>query len=336
MKPNDVRRGIASRHLRTGSGPDIGRVSKMRGPNAPSTLDGDRVRRRSSRSGASASRHRMVKLWSIALGVAAFAIVIIAFGIWLRPMVFPDFVPVGTTAEDLEKEVKIASRFPSPSRDESIALVKSALANRDLEKVAFLFRTGTATPSQILDYCSHASDRDGPVEDYDWMSSLDTDGLLIEGVLVHYQGTEKPVQRLALLTPDDRGRWQLDFDAFARTVTPPWTEILAGGGDQARVRVMVQPGVYYNGPFQDESIWSSYSLTSPDMDSTLCGYCRIGSPEAQALRKLFADGTSSTRASLDIRRVKDGEPLQFEITRLLALEWLIPADGGNALEPFPK
>ena len=278
----------------------------------------------------------MVKLWSIALGVTAFAIVIISFGIWLRPMVFPDAIPVATTAEDLEKDVKIASRFPSPSRDESIALVKNALANRDLEKVPLLFRTGTATPAGILDYCSHAKERDGAVEDYDWMSSLDTDGLLIEGVLVHYQGNEKPIQRLALLTPDDRGRWQLDFDAFARNVTPPWTQILAGGGDQIRVRVIVQPGVYYNGPFKDESIWNSYFLTSPDMDSTLCGYCRIGTPEDQAMRKLFADGSTSTRVTLDIRRVKEGEPLQFEIARILAREWVIPAAPEKALEPLPK
>ena len=72
------------------------------------------------------------------------------------------------------------------------------------------------------------------------------------------------------------------------------------------------------------------------METTLCGYCRIGSPQDQAMRKLFADGTSSTRVSLDMRRVKDGEPRQFEITRLLARDWVIPAGMENSLEPSPK
>jgi hypothetical protein len=61
------------------------------------------------------------------------------------------------------------------------------------------------------------------------------------------------------------------------------------------------------------------------MEATLCAYCRIGTPEDQMLRKLFADGTATSRVTLDIRRVKDGEPLQFEIVRILSREWVVPA-----------
>jgi hypothetical protein len=326
MKSNDVRRGIASRNVRSG-GADIGRVSKMRGPNAGEI---ETVRRRSSRgSRSSPARQRMIKLWSIGLGVGAFAIVVTAFSFWLRSNIGSPVAPAtGVGSEEHEQKVKVASKFPSPSRDEALALVKSALANRDLARVAELFRTGTATPAQILDYSAAAETRDGSVESFDWMSSLDSDGLLIEGVVVNYKGIEKPVQRLALLTPDDRGRWLLDFEAFARTVAPLWPEILAGSSDQARIRVIAAPGVYYNGEFKDEATWASYSLTSPDMDATLFGYCRNGSPEARAMRKLFVDGTASTRVTLDIRRIKGGETRQFEISRVIAREWVVP-DGAE-------
>ncbi len=325
MKPKDVRRGIASRHVRTDEAPDIGRVSKLRGPAVPADFGGDGVRHRGSRSVAAASRDRSLKLWSIALGTGAFAIIIIAFGIWLRPKILNTVVATSTMDDESGLNVKIASRFPSPSRSQAIALVKNALTNRDLKIVPFLFRAGTTTPASILDYCTKSEQRDGPIESFDWLSSIDADGLLIEGVLVNYKGTEKLVQRLALLTPDDRGRWQLDFDAFARTVTPSWTEILAGGGEQACVRVIAAPGFYYNSTFKDESIWTSYSLTSPDIEVTLCGYCRNGTPEAQAMRRLFTDGTFNSRVTLELRRVKDGETRQFEITRLLAGEWVVPA-----------
>ena len=322
MKPNDVRRGIASRHVRSGSAPDIGRVSRLRGSKAPQAGDLDRVRRRSSRK--SVASQRTLHFWSIALGIAAFAILVAVVALWLRSFFNEETGPISVAAEDQEGSVKIASKFPSPAREEAIDIVKEALTNRDLAKIDILFRHGSSTSSDILDYCSKATERDGTFDSYDWMSSLDIDGLLIEGVLVNYKGKERTNQRLALLTPDDRGRWQVDFDAFVRTVTPSWSELLAGVGELAQVRVIVIPGVYYNGIFRDESVWSCYSLTSPDMDVTLCGYCRVGSPDDFSLKKLFTDGAANARVTLELRRVKDAEPRQFEIARILSREWVVP------------
>ena len=327
MKPNDVRRGIASRHVRTGSAPDIGRVSRLRGSHSPQAGDPDRVRRRGSRK--SVASQRTHHFWSIAFGVAAFAILVTVIALWLQSFFATETGPTGATVENQESSVKIASKFPSPTREEAIDIVKEALNNRDLAKIDILFRHGNSTSSDIMDYCSKATVRDGTLDSYDWMSSLDIDGLLIEGVLVNYKGKERTNQRLALLTPDDRGRWQVDFDAFARTVTPSWSDLLGGAGELARVRVIAIPGVYYNGIFRDESAWSCYFLTSPDTDVTLCGYCRTGSRDDISMKQLFAEGAANARVTLELRRIKDAEPRQFEIARILSREWVVPDESGK-------
>ncbi len=136
-------------------------------------------------------------------------------------------------------------------------------------------------------------------------------------------------QRLALLTPDDRGRWKLDFDAFARIARPPWGELLAGGGDHVLVRVMATPDVYYNGPFRDETQWTCYAMSTPDNDEVLRGYCKVGSPEAEALRRLFANGATTSRVILEINRVTGGETRQFEISSLRATDWILAGTPGR-------
>ncbi|MEO5916157.1 MAG: hypothetical protein ABIS50_18110 [Luteolibacter sp.] len=325
MKPRDIQRGIASRHDRSGGAPDIGRVSRVRGPDMLEASG--QYRRRSS--GVSSERKKLVMIWSVGLGVVAFAVMVVACFLWLRPMLQGDHSVASLQTEESDETVRIASKFPSPTREEAIRLVKDALANRDPARIEILFRIGTSTPQEIMDYCAGAPERDGTLESYDWLSSLDSDGLLIEGVVVNYKKTEKSSQRLALLTPDADGRWRLDFDAFSRKVTPTWSELLAGGGDHALVRVAASPDVYYNGPFRDESEWACYSMRSPDTEELLRGYCRVGSAEAEAMKKLFCDGATSARVTLEISRVKDGESRQFEISSLLAKDWIVVEKPGK-------
>lgn len=268
-------------------------------------------------------------IWSVALGVSAFIVMIVAVFLWLRPQLSRTFPPTSAVTEENDDRVRVISKFPSPSREEAINLVEDALANRDPARVELLFRTGNSTPREILDYCASSGERDGVFDNFDWLSSLDTDGLLIEGVVVNYKGKEKAVQRLALLTPDDRGRWKLDFDAFARIARPPWGELLAGGGDHVLVRVMATPDVYYNGPFRDETQWTCYAMSTPDNDEVLRGYCKVGSPEAEALRRLFANGATTSRVILEINRVTGGETRQFEISSLRATDWILAGTPGR-------
>ncbi|MGL4401608.1 MAG: hypothetical protein ACRCXD_17235 [Luteolibacter sp.] len=225
-----------------------------------------------------------------------------------------------------EEKVRVASKFASPGREQALDLVKRAVATRDPGVIGEVFRDGAARSGEILAFLGGLEAMDGPVERYEWLSSMDVNELLVEGVAVIFKGLEGPEERIAFLTPDSGGIWQMDFDAFARTVTPSWKMLLEGGAAQARVRVIVGKDVYFNGPFQDESQWSCYRLESPDLEKTLQGYCRTGTPEAAEMEKLFSDGEVMSRATLDLRRVPDAGAQQFEISRVVGKDWILPPD----------
>jgi hypothetical protein len=93
--------------------------------------------------------------------------------------------------------------------------------------------------------------------------------------------------------------------------------------------VIVGKDVYYNGPFRDESQWTCYAVVSPDTDELLHGYCRVGTPEADEMSRLLADGEATSRATLQLRRAKGAGPRQFEISRVVAKDWILPEPVGT-------
>jgi hypothetical protein len=160
---------------------------------------------------------------------------------------------------------------------------------------------------------------------------MDANGLSIDGVLVSFKGVERPIPRLALLTPDAAGRWKVDFEAFARVVKPSWNDILEKGAALARVRVYVAKDSYYNGAFSDDKQWVCHRMASPDTEQILFGYCRVGSRQAAALNWMFSKEESVTRATLEIRRVEGADSRQFEILKVIAGDWVVgevPFDEG--------
>jgi hypothetical protein len=318
MKTQDIKRGITSRHHSApGEAKSIGRVSRVRDVNAP---PGPMIRRRRSRGGNQAKSKASLAS-SIILGLATCAVMGVAIMLWLLPMLRRQGeAPVAAVAK-----VKIVSEFPSPSREDALSLVRRAVTVRSEDEVSSLFRMGESTAKEIVDYLSAAEERDGPTEDFEWLSSIDSDGLLLEGVLVVSRGvTEKDVQRLAILTPDQGGSWKVDFAAYARLGAPSWDQLVEKRPEKATVRVMVGQHVYYNGPFRDESEWTCYQLTSPDTEVSLRGYCKVGSPQGEAMSRMFADGNKICRATVELRGVKDAESRQFEVTRVLASDWVVP------------
>ena len=121
---------------------------------------------------------------------------------------------------------------------------------------------------------------------------------------------------------------------------PSWSELLEKNAPEGLVRAMVVADSYYNGPFSDDSQWVCYSMASPDSETVLMGYCRKDSPQARALARIVSndDATAEVssipralkRATLKIRRVEGGESRQFEITRVMAQDWVVsgePFDG---------
>ena len=119
---------------------------------------------------------------------------------------------------------------------------------------------------------------------------MDANGLLIDGVVVNTKAGYKQRNRLALLTPDEKGTWKIDFDAFARTVKPSWSELMSEDAGQGLVRVMVAKDSYFNGPFRDEARWVVMAWPRPTGQVVLLGYCRQGSPQAVAMERIMATG----------------------------------------------
>ncbi len=224
---------------------------------------------------------------------------------------------------------RVVSRFESPSREAALELVKQALQIRDPDKVAAYFRLGSATGEQVVAFLHNMQIQDGPIKDYAWLSSMDANGLLIDGVTVKTNLEGAPHSRLALLTPDDKGKWLIDFEAFARRVKPAWSEIMAQPDGHGQVRVVFTKDHYFNGPFKEESIWTCYRLGSPDLADNLLGYCRKDSPQAAAMARMLAHEKSIThngalnRATLVIRRVAGADSRQFEIARVMAEDWVL-------------
>ena len=310
----------------------MGRVSRMPGTGLPR---GSRRKRKKSEhrrgSRVRSNRRQVVKAWSIVLSALVFVILGGTLWLWIIPKMKSQEPIAGALPADAAKTAPLASKFPSPSQTDAEAMVKQGLANRDPGKVAEYFRLGTASPQQIVDFLAGLESRDGAIDRLEWLGSMDANGLLIDGVVVYFKGPDKPRNRLALLTPDEAGKWQIDFDAFARTVNPTWPELLEKQAEVAQVRIYAAKDSYYNGPFQDDKQWVCYGIASPDTDQVLLGYAKTGSPQAAAMKWIFSKDGRMNRTTLEIRRVAEGEPRQFEISKVLAEDWVmvaVPFDEG--------
>lgn len=267
-------------------------------------------------------------MWSAVAAVVVLGVVGTALWFWLRPAMNRDGVKA--RGEAALAEARVVSRFESPSEGEALGWVKRAIAVREPGKVAEFFHTGGNSPEAIVGFLGGMAALDGPVTEYSWLSSMDANGLLIDGVLVKTQSDEGPRNRLALLTPDAAGTWKVDFDAFARTAEPPLKDLLEGGAAEGLIRVIVAADSYFNGPFRDDSQWECYGMVSPDTEVVMLGYCRRGSAQAAAMAKIVADGDEASsggrsvrRATLKVRHHADGERRQFEISRVMAEDWVM-------------
>jgi hypothetical protein len=328
MKPT-IRRDIQSRHRSaTVDGPRIGRVSRLRGSEGPRPVRWTRRRGEGHhRPDAGFFENHPNLCWSIVFVVVT-ALVIMGFALfWLRSN---RSAPVVLDTGRVFENVRVASRFASPSEDEALALVKKALATRDPDRVGETMRAGVSTPAEVVEFMAALETSDGPIKRIAWLSSMDVDDMLMDGVLVTL-GDAKIMERIAFLVPDENGVWKVDFDAFARVSEPTWREFLQSGAETACVRVMVTGYSYYNGPFADESRWSSYALSSseakkwlPEGNEFLRGYCAKETPQAMAMERMFKGGAKMRRALLEISKTEGADSRQFEITRVLAEDWVLP------------
>lgn len=276
----------------------------------------------------------MILSWTAVLVAMVLGVLTVFFWSWLRTRMGRQAL----TAEELaaaNMKSRNVSAFDSPTEEAALDLVKQALALRDPAMVERYFRPGAASPGDVIAFLTGMEAQDGVVTGSQWLSSMDANGLLMDGVLVSTSKDGVPRNRLALLTPDEAGVWKIDFDAFARTVKPSWEGLLAAGGGQGLARVIVARDSYYNGPFKDEAAWVSYGMVSPDTTEIMLGYCRKDSPQARAMERILSSEESAerrklNRVTLELRRPEGAANRQFEITRVLAEDWILGAQPFDA------
>ena len=331
MKPNDIRRSVRlNRHDRAvGDAPSLGRVARMTRKKVSGDKDGQR-RGRKSRGGRGSrqtrSQNRVTTMWTVLLVVCGVLFFCGVTWLWFSSKFQRNSPTIGARSLTIEPEIVSKKGFTAPSKEQALEIVRQAMASRTLKSVASFFRKGISTDEEILSFLEKLEVNSGRVDRTDWLSNMDQDGLSVEGVLVGFTGLDKAVERMAFLTPDAKGNWQVDFDAFARTVRPSWDEFLKQGAARAMVRVFVTPDVYFNGPFADESQWICYAITSPDVEEMLHGYCRVGSKEAEKMAIMFSLERKAGRATLALQRVSDAGPRQFEIVEVYADDWILSDD----------
>jgi hypothetical protein len=330
MKFRGIQRAVKPRRYERSAGdaPNLGRVGRVPGTGLPKKPLQRRRRRRGE--GGGAQRKRVLMMWSVVWAVMVMGVVGAALWFWLRPAMNRGRAEGGVRAE--ASDARVVSRFESPSEREALGLVKRALAVRDPGGVGEYFHAGGSGPEGVVAFLAGMETSDGPVKEYSWLSSMDANGLLIDGVLVKTESGTGPRNRLALLTPDVKGVWKIDFEAFARTAVPPLDELLASDSAEGVARVIVATDSYFNGPFSDDTEWDCYGMASPDTEVVMLGYCRRGTPQAAAMAKILADGEdlasggrSMRRATLKIRHHAGGERRQFEISRVMAQDWVMSA-----------
>lgn len=287
-------------------------------------------RRRKSRESkrkvrARRSRKKVIATWSAVIcGVAAAGLGIsIWLGLSFKPGESPQPLGVAALPKKPAESAPEKPGVPTLSEDAALTLVRNGLAVRDPGKISQYFRQGETAPADQVDFLRTLESKDGEIDRLEWLGTMDAGGVTIDSVMVEFKSPDRPRNRLAALVADDHGKWKIDFDTFARTVRPSWDQIVAGQAPTAKVRAYVAKDSYFNGPFKDENEWISIGIASPDTEEILTGYCKVGTPQASAMRWIFSKDSQLNRVVLELHRVEGAEPRQLEITRVLAEDWVM-------------
>ncbi|MCU0750861.1 MAG: hypothetical protein MUF13_15085 [Akkermansiaceae bacterium] len=340
MKHRDIQRSVRAQRVdrAEGDAPSIGRVGRVPGTGLSK---GTRRRKKRGESGRGArhrnNRRKVMITWSVVFMLIALGTVALCVMLWVKPNSGGEAISADGSLLPPGVQKRVESEFVSPPEDESLAIVKKAMRIQKASEVDEFFRVGKGGAAQVIGFLNAMEDLDGKVDGYEWLSSMDANGMLLEGVVIRTRKDDRVRNRLALLTPDERGRWRVDFDAFARVVEPSWDQVMKEETPKALVRVITARDSYYNGTFASDADWDCYGLASPDHEEILIGYARKGSPQSLAMARIMDDGTdvqtsvNLNRAVLEIRRVEGATSRQFEISRVLAQDWVMgdtPFDEG--------
>ena len=303
-----------------GDPPNLGRVERVgRGGKIGSR------RRRQRGSGPRSVRGGSILIFSITI-----LAIVVTFTIWLHQRRQQNIISEFEKGSKSRVVEKVKSRFEPPTDEQARAIVTRALSSKDEAAVLADFRLNGVASSEVLEFLRREEDMYGPAYIDSWLGSIDSNNALVESVVVKRVKDGETKSMIAMLTPDQQGTWRLDFESFVSKCEPTWETFVSGEATAGLVRVWLNNDNYYNGPFIDDVEWLCFSMARIDSDVILFGYCRKGSPQADAIEKIAArmrmkgmTNATSFRAILEISRPEGAEKRQFEIRRVLAEDWLL-------------
>lgn len=333
MKPKYVQtKAQLQRPRNVGDSPSLGRVRRMAGGSNRLKI---RKRARSG-SGKRSTRgldrrrlHQMkarkfaVTLWLSIILIGCFGALSAGMLIWLRSqgdrkIIAPKIARIATLP------ALHLTNFPPPSEREAMEIIRGAIGARESEMLRnFVHHTGEVDAAGISEFFAATEARDGNIINHQWIGSSDTEKLQIQSMVLAFNKDGITTNRLAMLVPSETGIWRLDFPSYARWCNPPIHLMNEPAGyPGGRVRVFLSRDHYFNGPFSDDALWSCFALASPDTETTIFAYSKIGSPEHQALEAILSRTARQARVTLEIDRVEGAQPRQFQITKVINQDWL--------------
>lgn len=318
------RPGKSSREI--GDAPQIGYVPRMH-----KGLE-SRAGRRSRRIRGSEVKVN-VSLF-VTTGLIIIGLVVVGLVVWVsgKQKKMVEHAPLAPQTASGETAVSEIPPSPAPDPEELEKMVRKFLAVRSPEALAPLIRPTEQDPAVIVGKLAKLDEVEGKVSSVSPIGSIDSQSLQIEAAVVYFSGTRN---RLAFFSPDEKGDWRLDFDAFDRHVSPDWDTLLSGKPVEGTVRVFLSPDSYYNGIYRDDSHWACFGMASPDSDVLMFGYVPRDSRQNTALTNILAaaaNGTNrskSVRVTLGIKHSSETDHRQFEIVRVLSDDWSV---GSQPLE----
>ncbi len=293
----------------------LGRIAKIRqADEAPKQTHRER------KAATEANKVNFALFWSCLLGLTA----IIFIGFFAFKWAF---TAKHSGAEKTTVQVSKTTKEPElvrPTEKELMQLMDQAMAISKLEDVPKIFHLRETPAEEILAFMQQTSSRDGIRDSKEHLGTMASDSLVAEGASVTFVKPDgKTDQRLLLFTPDAQGEWKMEFEAYARTCSPPIGEFMSQPEiKEATVRVYIAKDIYYNSVFDDDRVWACFLLSSPDFEDPFYAYSKLDSPEVAEMVRLLR-GQNLNRATLLLRKVEGATNRQFELARVLTEEWVL-------------
>lgn len=230
-------------------------------------------------------------------------------------------MPVAPDIDAAFLEIK-PSDLPSLDEESAKKLVSEYLESTDQSLVQERFIVHS-NEEAVISALTELNESEGAVARLKWVGQIYSNNRVHDQIVVIREKEGKQHNRLALLFKGDDDKWRIDFDAYMRTSTPSWEDILSRRSKNSVVRVFIKKYNYYNSIYSDDQTWQAYSIGSPDIPDTIYGYVKRGSTQEIAISRILSSAQQIPQVTLGLLSKDDAGERQFEISRVYAQGWAL-------------